>query len=145
MVDIQTVSIAIASAGVLVGVVYYVLQIRQQTIMRKTNLMIAMYSWIQSKEYQEAVRIVVNSPFKDYEDYVKKYGSSSSDAPIHTAIMRACSPMDMMGTLLYRRQIDILFVHDLWGIGTIKMLHEKVKPIILGWSREFDEPSFLWI
>jgi hypothetical protein len=143
MVDITEISAMVAAAGVLIGVVYYVLEMRQQTIIRKTGLMVTMYSWIQSKEYQEALREVFNSQFKDYEDYVKKYGSWTSEAPIHRAIISVCSPIEMVGTMLYRKQIDILFVHDLWGTRTLKMLYEKVKPIILGLRREFDEPSLM--
>jgi hypothetical protein len=37
MVDIQTVSIAIASAGVFLAAIYYILQIRHQTRIRQTS------------------------------------------------------------------------------------------------------------
>jgi hypothetical protein len=37
LVDIQTVSIAIASAGVLIGVVYYILDMRHQRQVRQTD------------------------------------------------------------------------------------------------------------
>lgn len=141
MVDITEISAVVAAAGVLVGVVYYVLEMRQQTIIRKTSLMITMYQWIQSREYQEAVRELWNSPFNNYEDYVKRYGTWTSEATIHRAIMTACSPVDMVGTILFRKQIDIFFVYDIWGSGSIKMLYEKVKPIIKGLRREFNEPS----
>jgi hypothetical protein len=38
VVDVQTVSIAIASASVVAGIVYYSLQIRHQTKARQTGL-----------------------------------------------------------------------------------------------------------
>jgi len=41
MVDIQTLSIAIASTSVVAGVVYYVLQIRHQTKLRQTDLVMS--------------------------------------------------------------------------------------------------------
>jgi hypothetical protein len=122
MVDITEISAIVVALGVVVGVFYYVLEMRQQTIIRKTDLMITLYKWIQSNKYQEAARVVFNSQFKDYEDYVKKYGSYTSEAPIHKAIMSVCSPIDMVGTMLYRKQIDIRFVHDLWGTGSLKIL-----------------------
>lgn len=40
MVEIQTVSIVIASAGVFVAVIYYILQVRHQTRLRQTDLVI---------------------------------------------------------------------------------------------------------
>jgi hypothetical protein len=79
---------------------------RQQTIIRKTDLMVTLYRWIQSSKYQKAAREVFNSQFKDYEDYVKKCGSySSSEAPIHTTLFWVLSPLDMVGTLLYRSRL----------------------------------------
>ena len=44
MVDIQTVSIAIASASVVAGVVYYALQLRHQDKMRHLDLFMRLYS-----------------------------------------------------------------------------------------------------
>jgi hypothetical protein len=50
VVDIQTVSIAIASASVVAGVVYYALQLRNQTKIRKTDLLVRLYSTMTSKD-----------------------------------------------------------------------------------------------
>lgn len=44
MVDVQTVSIAIASASVVVEVVYYVFQIRHQTKLREADLLLRLNS-----------------------------------------------------------------------------------------------------
>ena len=44
MVDIQTISIAIASAGVFLAAIYYTIQIRHQTKMRHTDLVVRLYS-----------------------------------------------------------------------------------------------------
>jgi len=43
MVDVQTVSIVIASASVVAGVVYYALQIRHQAKMRQTDFIVRLY------------------------------------------------------------------------------------------------------
>jgi hypothetical protein len=49
MVDIQTVSIAIASASVVAGIVYYAFQVRHQTKIRRTDLLTRLYSIMVSK------------------------------------------------------------------------------------------------
>jgi len=57
MVDfqtLQTASIAIASAGILVAAIYYILQIRHQDRMRKTDLLVRLCSIMQSKDWLEA-------------------------------------------------------------------------------------------
>jgi len=67
MVDIQTVSIVIASAGVFAAAMYYILQIRHQSKLRQTDLAMRLYSTWQSKEFSEATLKVWNLKFKDYK------------------------------------------------------------------------------
>jgi len=74
MVDIQTVSIAIASASVVAGVIYYIFQIRHQTRMRQTDLVMKLYSQFNSFEFQKVWYEVLKREAKDYYDYEKKYG-----------------------------------------------------------------------
>jgi hypothetical protein len=62
MVDIQTISIAIASTSVVAGVVYYALQLRHQARTRQdmvktrqADLLMRLYLTYGSKEFQEAL------------------------------------------------------------------------------------------
>jgi hypothetical protein len=50
MVDITEISAMIAAAGVLVGVVYYILDMRNQTRMSQTDLTMRLYQGILTKE-----------------------------------------------------------------------------------------------
>jgi hypothetical protein len=142
MVDIQTVSIAVASASVVVGVVYYALQIRHQTRIRKTDLVIRLYSKVQSNEYLDAMRAVMNLQFKDYEEFVKKYGPSYSQTnpEINKSLAKVCGFFEMVGTLLYRKHIDLGLVYDVFGISMIKRVYEKTKPLAVGTRRETNDP-----
>jgi hypothetical protein len=54
VVDIQTISIAIASGGVFVAAIYYIFQIRHQTRLRQTDLVMRLYGTFTSNEYQDA-------------------------------------------------------------------------------------------
>ena len=74
MVDIQTVSIAVASAGVFLAAIYYIFQIRHQSKMRQTDLVMRLYSTFGSKEFQDAWTRVESIEFKNYDEYVKKRG-----------------------------------------------------------------------
>ena len=78
MVDIQTISIVIASAGVLIAAGYYALQIRHQTRIRKTDLIIRLYSRMHSSEFDDAYPKIMNLQFEDYEDFLRKYGPRHS-------------------------------------------------------------------
>jgi hypothetical protein len=144
MVDIQTVSIMLASASVIAGVVYYALQIRNQTRTRKTDLIIRLYSRLHSNEFDDAYPKIMSMEFKDYKDYVERYGRrhSGKSPEIDKALSTVNGFFELVGTLLYRKHIDIGLVHDSLGGSMIKEIWEKTEPLVAGNRRELDEPSF---
>jgi hypothetical protein len=145
VVDIQTVSIAVASASVVAGVIYYAFQIRHQAKMRETDFIVRLYSSYGSKEFHEILREVQTLQFSDYKDFVKKYGSWFSEGSAQTAIFVVSTYFHEMGTLLHRKIIDINFLYDIFGSTAIKLHWEKVKPVILGLREEFKDPKvFGW-
>jgi len=127
-VDIQTVSIAIASAGVLVAATYYVLQIRHQTKLRQTDLVMRLYSTFGSKEFQDAWTRIESIEFKNYDEYVKKYGSGD--------YVQCATFFEGIGVLLQNRLIDINLVDALFGVP-LKYMYERMKPIIEGNKQQF--------
>jgi hypothetical protein len=71
MVDIlllQTVSIAIASASVVAGVVYYALQLRHQIKQRQTDLLVRLFSMTMTKDFGEAWEKVLEREILDYRE-----------------------------------------------------------------------------
>ena len=139
MVDIQTISIAIASASVVVGVIYYAFQIRHQAKMRQTDFIVRLYSTYGSKEFHDILMEVHALQFNDYEDFVKKYGPwFSKPGSAQTAIFVVSTYFQQIGALLSRKIIDINFLYDVWGSTSIKLNWEKVKPIVLGLRQQFN-------
>ena len=55
MVDVTEISAIVAAAGVLIGVVYYVLDMRHQMQVRQTELILGLYKEFGSIEFQEAL------------------------------------------------------------------------------------------
>ena len=121
MVDIQTVSIAIASASVVVGVIYYAFQVRHQTKIRQTDLVMRLYSTMGSKEFLETMGEVFALQYKDFEDYEKKYGSWLSKGSTQLAIFEVAVYFQGVGLLLFRKIIDIGFTYNLLGFRTVKV------------------------
>lgn len=141
MVDVQTVSIAIASASVVAGVVYYALQLRHQNKIRKINLFTSLYSAGTTDEFMDAFWKISKLQIKSYQDHVEQYGSIPNENPMNRALLKISYYYDQAGTLLYRKLIDIVTVYDVWGSSNPKMLYEKVKPIVIGVRKEFNEPN----
>jgi hypothetical protein len=138
MVDIQTISIAIASASVVAGVIYYSLQIRhqnlqiqQQTKTRQTDLLVRLFSTMMSKDWLEAWEKVRDRETLDYDDYKEKYGFVEANE-IYVFF-------DQLGRLLHKGLIDL----DLLPLetGQIIITWEKIKPIIEGSRKKFNEPK----
>ena len=143
MVDIQTVSIAIASASVVVGVIYYVWQIRHQTRMRKTDLIVRITPWlnISPKEMMENANTVMTSEYKDCDDFVQKYGSLFSGEPVANAVRMLLNWAEGVGMLLKRNLVDIDIVSDAYGV-IVPAFWEKVKPLVEGYRKETTNPRW---
>jgi hypothetical protein len=138
MVDVQTVSIAVASVSVVVGVVYYILQIRHQSKVRQTDLTMRMYtSWV-SEELTKPWLKVWNLEFADYDDFKKKYGTYLSDNPENAALLSVINSFTIIGLLLQKRLVDPELVSHL----PVLMTWNKVKPVIEGVRIESNDPSW---
>jgi hypothetical protein len=140
MVDIlllQTVSIAIASASVVAGVIYYFFQIRHQTRIRQTDLVMKLYSQFNSLEFQKVWYEVLKREAKDYYEYEKKYGWAEATT---VGIF-----FEGIGILLRRKLIDIELVDDMFTTP-IKWTWEKMKDIALEWRKVRNQPEILeWL
>ena len=124
MVDIQilqTASIFVASAGVLIAAIYYVFQIRHQAKLRQTDLIIRLFSTFSSKELVDSWARVESSKLKNVDEYVKKRGSSDY-------VQCACF-FEGIGVLLQKKLIDIDLVDAMFS-EPLKFMYEGMKPII---------------
>jgi hypothetical protein len=139
MVDIQTISIAIASAGVFLAAVYYIFQLRHQSRVRQTDLAMRLYSTWGDESLQKACATVVGLKFEDYDDYVKKYGAS---VPVLMDLFRVGWFFNGIGVLLQSKLADIELVDKLFGYMVIS-LWEILKPIIEGMKKQSEQPRSL--
>ena len=119
MVDIQTVSIAIASAGVFLAAIYYILQLRHQTRMRQTDLVIRLSSFWDNKDVAEAMVRIIATDFKDPNELVKTISSP-------TLVMIA-NFYERVGALRKRRLVDADLIYD---VVLVTPVWEKMKPFV---------------
>ena len=132
VVDIQTVSIMLASASVIAGVIYYALQIRHQSKVRQTDLVMRLYDKFGSTEFQKEYQMIMGLEYEDYADYRKRYGTN---AEVKAAGTTVNSFFEGIGLLVKRKLVSIGLVDDLLE-GAILLAWEKRKPIIEGYRRE---------
>ena len=134
MVDIQTVSIVIASASVVAGIIYYSLQIRHQTKARQTDLVIRLYTTFGSKEMRQTWEKVRTREDVDFNTYQSKFGLAD--------VNEIGWFFEGVGVLLHKKLIDIAVVDDLFS-SPIKISWEKLLPIAEGERKQFDRPQ-IW-
>jgi hypothetical protein len=136
--DIQTVSIVIASAGVFFAAIYYILQIRHQTRIRKADLIMRLHSQVNSKTFMEAYQELQSIQFNDYDDFVEKFGPLYSKGPEQTAVIMIAYLMEGIGVLLHEKLADIEALKELFPIERV---WEKLAPVLLGYRKQVGDPE----
>ena len=135
MLDIPSISAVVAAIGVLIGVAFAYLEVRNLVRTRQTDLIMRLYSTFGSKEFQDALDKLRPRKFKDYDDYVKKYGWSD--------VAEVAILFEGLGVLLHRKLIDVSLVDDLFT-GPIERIWEKVKPMVEGFRKQYNQPGAYW-
>jgi len=136
MVDVTEISALVAASGVLIGIVYYILEMRHQEKMRKTDLVVRLYStWI-SKEFSEATLKTWNLQFKDYDDFVKRYGPWFSDTEVYASLRMVGNFFELLSILLSNGLVDINMVANTFGIP-IETTWKKIKPLVEGGRKKY--------
>jgi len=129
IVLLQTVSIAIASAGVLVAAIYYILQIRNQSKMRQMDFIMRIPSSFISREVFEALATVRKTEFKNYDDFEEKCGIEANQ------MSAICEDL---GLLVKRKVIDISLVAERYNANAV---YQKLRPWIEESRRRTNNPK----
>jgi hypothetical protein len=121
--DISSISAIIAAAGVLVGVVLAVLQLRDFVRTRHTDLVMRLYTTFGSGELQNAYQKLEYLEFDDYADFSKRYANSIAEVWAAMSIVGVL--FEGIGVLYERKLISIDLVNALFGFP-IKQMWEKI-------------------
>jgi hypothetical protein len=140
--DIPSISAIVAAAGVLIGVVIAVVELRNLVKQRQTDLMMRLYLAWGSEEYKKGFGPFLGLEIKDYDSFAKKYGSLTSPerSPVWTDIDRYTWFFNGIGYLVYHKLADFEQVEDLFGYGVIT-IWEKTKPLVEGWRKQLNIPK----
>jgi hypothetical protein len=122
MVDVTEISAIVAAVGVLIGVIYYILDMMNQGKARQTDLVMELYSEAGSKELLEAYNNFFFQDLRNIEYLMSK-------PSIWVSYNMYCMFYERVGILLHRKLIDIELVDDLFSID-IKNVWDKIKPIV---------------
>ena len=146
MVEATTVSVIIASASIVAGVMFYVFQIRSLVKSRQMDIVMRLYLTWGSEDMKRSLAKVVALKVQDYETFTKEHGSvaSPSRSPIWTDIDRVGWFLNGLGFIVHRRLVSIGLIDELFGYLVVDQW-KKLGPLVVGWRAELNYPkSFRW-
>jgi len=131
MLDIPSISAIAAAAGVLVGVVLTVLELRHLVKQRQTDLLMRLCSVWQTKDWLEAWSVVDGSDLNKILE--EKRVVETNEVVLF---------FDEIGVLLQMRLVDIELVEKLLHGHAIR-IWEKLKPGIEGYRKLRNDPNLV--
>ena len=136
-IDIQTVSVLVASASVVVGAIYYMLETRHQSRVRQTENVLRLSPWfsMSAKEIQETINLVCSVKYTSTEEYFEKY----SGKPEQTSLKLLGNYLEGIGVLVYRNLVEADLVYDFWGDIALSTWNDKER-IIYAMRERSGEP-----
>ncbi len=142
MLDIPSISIVIAAISVVVGVVFAVIELRNAMKQRRTGILMSLYSRFGSAEFAKAFERIRTSEYKDYREYVEKYGVGE--------LFQIGSVFEGLGFLMHRKLVD-KDLASLFSSSESVSSWEKIRPLIEGARGQLGQrkvgeyiPSFHW-
>jgi hypothetical protein len=145
MVDIIEISAIIAAAGVIVGVFYYILEIRHEDRMRHLDLFMSLYSTWGSPDMLDAHRRLMVLKVESYDSWVKEHGSVAEPTQLNTEIDRLGWFFNLMGFFVKEKIVHIKLVDELLGYWVLRYWETVFKPLAHGWRKQYNIPeSYHW-
>jgi hypothetical protein len=141
MVDVPTISIVVASASVVAGVIYYFLQIQHQKKMRQTDLVMRLYDRFSSNEFQDAwakarKRGREYEIIDDMDEVEEKVGGFREFNQVSLFF-------EGVGILLKRKIVDKAMIEDLFG-GAVERAWENLKAGIIKGRKQYGDPTIYY-
>jgi hypothetical protein len=140
MFGITEISAIVAAAGVLVGVVLTVIELRNLVKQRKSDLLMRLHLAFSTKENSEVVLKYLSTEYKDYDDFVQKYGLPFAEGPVQTVFLVVGNFFEGIGILLKNRFVDVDLVTELFAVEPFWL---KWKPLVEGTRKQYGGPRML--
>jgi len=139
MVDLQTISVVIASLSVAIAALYYMVVIRNTIRTRQAQLFMNIFSSWMDPEYLRLSYKLRHMNWRDYEDFLDKYGLDKPEERLPYSAKFYF--YEGIGTLVEEGLVNIGFVSKIIGTD-IKNHWEKFGPVILEHRIKTENPRY---
>jgi len=149
MIDVQTISIASAAIGILIGVVNWIRKSSTAERLRKTEIETRQiqFCWqalerVHNTEFmRRVIEIMYHQDFKDYEEWQEKYGPSTNpDA--YVDYYHVTSTNQGLGYLVQNKVLDLEALSKHIRPRGIIALWEKIEPIVKVQRERYNPTAF---
>jgi len=139
LAEIQFAYYMLAATGVLVAAIYYIISLRYNMKAREMELCRLVTSDFGSEQGIQRYATVMNMEWKDYEDFMEKYGYSNPE--MFGKWVSQLLAWENMGVLIKNKVVTAEKLYSTGGIGPI-FGWEKFKDIIqrrrdVAWGRDY--------
>lgn len=134
MIDLQTVSIVLTGIGLMIALIYYALQIRNQNKTRQTQLFMNLYDTYRSPEFRKQQLTIAQHEYTDFDDFWEKYGGPTNPDAWSTWFSVAAF-YNGIGVLVKRKLISIDLVEELLS-NIVERQWNSMGPILIDWREK---------
>ena len=138
--EIQAAYYMVAATGVLVAAIYYIYNLRFNIKAREMQICREFASDYVSEHGMTRYGTMMTMEWKDYEDFMNKYGRSHPD--LYGKWVSQFFAFEMWGILIERSIIEPEILYYLGGYGAIRTW-DKYKDIIQSWRDTTWGPDFM--
>jgi hypothetical protein len=144
MIELSTIRDLVTIFGVIAGITYYVMTVRNANRARKTQTLMQLRERTLSTEWLQEFLELLECKWTDYDDFLRKYDSSVS-RDNYVKRYRLWSYLDGIGYLLHQDLIDRDSVYHLMSAVGVNLHWRKWKPIIEENRKRYDNPDWwMW-
>lgn len=150
MIDIQTISILIAAASVVIGVSDFILssryareERRRELETRQAQLFMQIFDSFHQPEFFNKYTNFLTWHWDDYKDFMERYGPKNPKAWYGMGSIAAF--FEGIGVLVHQKLIDVDLVAQLMA-RHILFFWERIRPISEGMRKQFKMPEVdIWL
>jgi len=137
--DVQTISVVIAAASVVIAAVTMTLQSRDAKRTTQVRLFMQIYGHFNDPEFFNNFTDLITWKWKDYDDFIKKYGWAANPKALYS-LGSVAAFFEGIGVLVNRNLLDVSLVGDLMSRHVI-MFWEKIESISKEMRRRLERPD----
>ena len=133
MVDLAAITMIreiVTIIGVIAGLSYYIISVRNQNRAREAQLMIQISQILRDKEFRKDFTETLSLQFQDYDDFIEKY-NYTTNFEVYLQRVGIWYLLNTFGHILKRGLVASEIVYDTLAGAFVKEMWDRHSPIIL--------------